>query len=201
MAVELAASFATEEAGKLAASYSENKVLMNRSPNSALVYFKGEEIMKSVFCMGALAMALLTAGIALAAEQQIVRQDELKTIQGPKETFTGEVLVQQLYPANNDMRSSGGKVTFQPGARSNWHIHPVGQVLLVTEGVGRTQEWGKSVQEVKAGDVIICPANVKHWHGASPNSPMTHISICEEKEPGKVVEWMEAVTDEQYNGK
>ncbi len=99
------------------------------------------------------------------------------------------------------MRSSGGSVTFNPGARSNWHVHPVGQVLIVTDGVGRTQEWGKSVQEIKAGDIVICPVGVKHWHGAAPGCSMTHISICEEKEPGKVVEWMEKVTDEQYNGK
>ena len=144
---------------------------------------------------------LAGAAMANAAEQQIIHQDAQKTIKGPAATFTGDVSVQTLYPANNDMRSSGGMVTFQPGARSHWHIHPVGQVLLVTEGVGRTQEWGKPVQEVKAGDVIICPANVKHWHGASPDAAMTHISICEEKEPGKVVEWMEEVTDDQYAGK
>lgn len=72
---------------------------------------------------------------------------------------------------------------------------------MVTEGKGRTQEWGKPVQEVVAGDVIICPAGIKHWHGAAPDSSMTHISICEAKEPGKVVEWMEAVSDEQYAGK
>ena len=103
--------------------------------------------------------------------------------------------------AGNGMRSSGGSVTFEPGARSNWHIHPVGQVLIITSGVGRTQEWGKPIREVRPGDVVICPAGVKHWHGAAPDSSMTHISICEEKEPGKVVEWMEKVTDEQYNGK
>lgn len=99
------------------------------------------------------------------------------------------------------MRSSGGSVTFEPGARSNWHIHPVGQVLIITSGVGRTQEWGKPIRELRPGDVVICPAGVKHWHGAAPDSSLTHISICEEKEPGKVVEWMEKVTDEQYNGK
>lgn len=140
--------------------------------------------------------------LAYAQEgQQIVRKDDLQTIKGSDQIFTGNVTIQPLYPANNEMRSSGGSVTFQPGARSNWHIHPVGQVLIVTSGNGRTQEWGKPVQEIKAGDVVICPVGVKHWHGAAPNSPMTHISICEEKEPGKVVEWMEKVTDEQYNGK
>lgn len=132
--------------------------------------------------------------------QTIIRNGEQASIKGSDTLFTGNVRIDPLYPANNDMRSSGGSVTFEPGARSNWHIHPVGQVLIVTSGVGRTQEWGKKIQEIKAGDIVVCPAGIKHWHGASPSSSMTHISICEEKEPGKVVEWMEKVTDEQYNG-
>lgn len=148
----------------------------------------------------AFTLLALFAGSALPATQEIIPGASQKTMKGAKEIFTGEVSVRPLYPANNEMRSSGGLVTFQPGARSHWHIHPVGQALIVTEGKGRTQEWGKPVQEISAGDVIICPAGVKHWHGAAPDSPMTHISICEEKEPGKVVEWMEAVTDEQYSG-
>ena len=135
-----------------------------------------------------------------AKEQVIIRSGEQAAIKGSPKYFTGSVRIDPLYPTNNEMRSSGGSVTFEPGARSHWHIHPVGQVLIVTSGVGRTQEWGKPVQEIRAGDVIICPVGVKHWHGAAPGSAMTHISICEEKEPGKVVEWMEPVTDEQYNG-
>lgn len=99
------------------------------------------------------------------------------------------------------MRSSGGSVIFEPGVRSNWHIHPEGKVLIITSGVGRTQEWGKPFREIRPGDVIVCPAGVTHWHRAAPNSSMTYISICEEKEPGKVEEWMEMVTDGQYNGK
>lgn len=156
---------------------------------------------------GALLSAFLVLATSLPAlaegapEQSIVRKEELKSVQGSDKIFTGNVTITPLYPANNAMRSSGGSVTFAPGARSNWHVHPVGQVLIVTDGVGRTQEWGKPVQEVKAGDIIICPVGVKHWHGAAPGSSMTHISICEEKEPGKVVEWMETVTDDQYNGK
>ena len=134
------------------------------------------------------------------AGQIVIRNGEHASIRGTDTIFTGNVRIDPLYAANNDMRSSGGSVTFEPGARSNWHIHPVGQVLIVTSGVGRTQEWGKPVQEVRAGDVVICPVGIKHWHGAAPGSAMTHISICEEKEPGKVVEWMERVTDEQYNG-
>lgn len=134
-------------------------------------------------------------------EQVIIRSGEQDAVKGSPKYFTGSVRIDPLYPANNEMRSSGGSVTFEPGARSHWHIHPVGQVLIVTSGVGRTQEWGKPVQEIRAGDVIICPVGVKHWHGAAPGSAMKHISICEEKEPGKVVEWMEPVTDAQYAGK
>lgn len=157
---------------------------------------------KIIFAL-VLALSLLyPASESRAADgQQIVRAEEVKPIPGSAEIFTGKVSVEPLYPAANGMRSSGGRVTFEPGARSSWHIHPVGQVLIVTSGVGRTQEWGKPVQEIRAGDIIICPANVKHWHGAAPDSSMTHISICEEKEPGKVVEWLEKVTDDQYNGK
>ena len=98
------------------------------------------------------------------------------------------------------MRSIGGSVTFEPGARSNWHIHPVGQALIVTSGVGLTQEWGKPIREIRAGDVVVCPAGVKHWHGASPNSAMTHIAVTEDKD-GSCVQWLEKVTDEQYGGK
>lgn len=150
---------------------------------------------------GLLVFAGAVVQAAPEAEQTITRKEELRTIRGSDKTFTGDVVVVPLYAANNQMRSSGGSVTFQPGARSNWHVHPVGQVLIVTEGAGRTQEWGRPVREIKAGDIVVCPAGVKHWHGAAPGSTMTHISICEEKEPGKVVEWLEKVTDEQYNGK
>lgn len=141
------------------------------------------------------------ASAAGPAAQTITRAQDLQTANGSGKFFTGDVKVTQLYPANNEMRSSGGRVTFQPGARSNWHIHPVGQALIITEGKGRIGEWGKPFREVSVGDVVVCPVGVKHWHGASPDSPMTHISICEEKEPGKVVEWMEKVSDEQYNQK
>lgn len=133
--------------------------------------------------------------------QTIIRNGEQAALKGSAQYFTGSVRIDPLYPANGDMRSSGGSVTFEPGARSHWHIHPVGQALIVISGVGLTQEWGKPVQEIRPGDVVLCPVGVKHWHGASPNSAMTHISICEEKEPGKVVEWLEEVTDDQYNAR
>ena len=98
------------------------------------------------------------------------------------------------------MRNVGASVTFEPGARSHWHTHPVGQALIVTSGIGLTQEWGKPIQEVRPGDVIICPVGVKHWHGAAPSSSMTHISIAEDKD-GYGVDWLEEVTDDQYYGR
>lgn len=110
------------------------------------------------------------------------------------------VRVDPWYPAGNGMRNVGASVTFEPGARSHWHTHPVGQALIVTSGIGLTQEWGKPIQEVRPGDVIICPVGVKHWHGAAPNSSMTHISIAEDKD-GSCVDWLEEVTDDQYYGR
>ena len=145
------------------------------------------------------------AGQALAAEankksQTISRAGSLPSVKGPAEYFTGNVRVDPLFPANDSAPFSGAYVTFEPGARSAWHIHPTGQHLLVTAGVGRTGEWGGPVEEIKAGDVIWCPPKVKHWHGASPTTAMTHIAITGTLN-GKNVEWMEKVTDEQYNGK
>ena len=110
----------------------------------------------------------------------------------------GSVQVQQLFPASDPSRTSGGKVTFEAGARSAWHTHPFGQILIVTDGTGWIQQWGGPIEEIRKGDVIWIPAGVKHWHGATPNTSMTHIAIQEELN-GKAVEWMETVTDEQYH--
>ena len=121
-------------------------------------------------------------------------------LQGPAEFFTGHVRIDPLFPANDSAHFSGAYVTFEPGARSAWHMHPTGQHLIVTAGVGRTQAWGGPIEEIKAGDVIWCPPQVKHWHGASPTTAMTHIAITGTLN-GKNVEWMEKVTDEQYHGK
>jgi quercetin dioxygenase-like cupin family protein len=145
------------------------------------------------------------AGRALAAEanktsQTISRAGSLASIKGPAEFFTGNVRIDPLFPANDSAHFSGAYVTFEPGARSAWHMHPTGQYLIVTAGVGRTQEWGGPIEEIKAGDVIWCPPQVKHWHGASPTTAMTHIAITGTIN-GKNVEWMEKVTDEQYSGK
>jgi quercetin dioxygenase-like cupin family protein len=132
--------------------------------------------------------------------QTISRTGTQASVTGSAEYFTGNVRVDPLFPANESAPFSDAYVTFEPGARSAWHIHPARQYILVTAGVGRTGEWEGRVEEIKAGDVIWCPPNAKHWHGASPTTAMTHIAITGTHN-GKSVEWMEKVTDEQYNGK
>ena len=128
---------------------------------------------------------------------KITRSDLLQPKKGSAEYFTGSVQVQELFPAYDPSRTSGGKVTFEPGARSAWHTHPLGQILIVTDGTGWIQQWGGPIEEIRKGDVIWIPAGVKHWHGATPSTAMTHIAIQEQLN-GKAVEWMEKVTDEQY---
>ena len=123
-------------------------------------------------------------------EQIVYKLGIFKPYKGSEKVFTGDVRVDPWYPAGNGMRNVGASVTFEPGARSHWHTHPVGQALIVTSGIGLTQEWGKPIQEVRPGDVIICPVGVKHWHGAAPNSSMTHISIADDKD-GSCVDWLE----------
>jgi quercetin dioxygenase-like cupin family protein len=128
---------------------------------------------------------------------RIARSETLQSNKGSAQYFTGSVRVQQLFPGHDPSRTSGGKVTFEPGARSAWHTHPLGQILIVTDGTGWIQQWGGPIEEIRKGDVIWIPAGVKHWHGATPTTAMTHIAIQEQLN-GKAVEWMEKVTDEQY---
>jgi 4-carboxymuconolactone decarboxylase len=116
---------------------------------------------------------------------------------GPSENFTGSVRVEQPFQASAPGRVSGARVTFEPGARTAWHSHPLGQTLIVTSGVGRVQRWGDPVDEIRPGDVVWIPPGQKHWHGAAPTSGMTHIAIAERLD-GKSVDWMEQVADEQY---
>jgi quercetin dioxygenase-like cupin family protein len=120
-------------------------------------------------------------------------------VDGSPKFFTGSAKVEQLFPANAPSRVSGGIVTFAPGARSAWHTHPLGQVLIITAGTGRVQMEGGPIQVVHAGDVVIIPAHVKHWHGAAPDSSMSHIAIQDNLD-GDAVDWLEPVTDQQYNG-
>ena len=128
---------------------------------------------------------------------RIMRRGSQPSRVGPAEYFTGSARIDPLFSAEEPSRSSASSVTFEPGARTAWHTHPVGQVLIVTAGTGLVQQWGGPIEEFRAGDVVRIPLGVKHWHGASPTSRMAHIAIQEELS-GKNVEWLEKVTDEQY---
>ena len=129
---------------------------------------------------------------------KIMRSGSQASRQGPAETFSGTVLVDPLFQPSAPARSSGSLVTFQPGARTAWHSHPLGQILIVTAGVGRVQRWGDPVDEIRRGDVVWIPPGQKHWHGAAPNSSVAHIAIVEQLN-GKTVDWMEKVSDAQYS--
>ena len=118
---------------------------------------------------------------------------------GSAEYFTGAVRVDPLLETAEPARARGAVVTFEPGARTAWHTHPLGQTLIVTSGFGRVQKWGGPIEEIRPGDVVWFEAEEKHWHGASPTVAMTHIAI-QEALNGKVVEWLEKVSDEQYTG-
>ena len=116
---------------------------------------------------------------------------------GPADWFTGAVRIDPLIQAPAPARVVGASVTFEPGARTAWHTHPLGQTLIVTAGCGWAQRWGGAVEEIRPGDVIWIPPGEKHWHGAAPTTGMTHIAIQEQLE-GKAVDWMEKVGDDQY---
>src|SRR5574337_945779 len=159
---------------------------------------KGPFMLKLLLgCLACAAFAQSSAADAAPPPQQITRVGSVPSASGPAEYFTGRVRIAPVYAANSDINTSGALVTFEPGARSAWHTHPLGQVLIVTSGVGRVQRWGGPVEEIRAGDVVWTPPGVKHWHGASPTTAMSHIAIQEHLD-GKAVEWMEKVTDEQY---
>ena len=128
---------------------------------------------------------------------------ELKTggtqpsARGPADYFTGQVRIDPLFQAQAPGRAVGVSVTFEPGARTAWHTHPLGQNLIVTAGCGFVQSWGGPVRKIRPGDVVTCPPGEKHWHGAAPTTAMTHIAV-QEHDNGKMVEWMEKVSEEQY---
>lgn len=150
-------------------------------------------------------LSLAVAGVeaqpdGLAAGQRISRAGTQASIAGPEENFTGRVRVDPLFAATEEVNASGAYVTFEPGARSAWHTHPAGQRLVVVSGTGLTQQDGGPVQEIRPGDVIICPPGVKHWHGAARTTAMTHLAVTGVVK-GKSVDWMEKVTDEQYDAR
>lgn len=130
---------------------------------------------------------------------RITRSGSQPPRQAPAENFTGSVIIEPLFQAEAPARASGARVTFEPGARTAWHTHPFGQILIVTAGVGRVQRWGDPVEEIRQGDVVWTPPGQKHWHGASEKTAMTHIAVTEQQPDGKRVEWMEKVSDAQYN--
>ncbi len=128
---------------------------------------------------------------------EIKRSGSQPSRRGPAENFTGAVRVDPLFQAPEPARTTGGHVTFEPGARSAWHTHPLGQTLIVTSGLGWVQSAGGPIEEIRAGDVVWFPPGLKHWHGATPTTGMTHIAI-QEALNGKTVDWLEKVSDEQY---
>jgi quercetin dioxygenase-like cupin family protein len=154
-------------------------------------------------------LATLAAAGAVAAQtptvraqarngtMQITRGGSQPSRKGPTEYFTGAVRVDPLFQAPDPARTGGGSVTFEPGARSAWHTHPLGQTLIITSGLGWVQREGGPIEEVRPGDVVWFPPGLKHWHGATPTTGMTHIAI-QETLNGKNVDWMEKVSDEQY---
>jgi quercetin dioxygenase-like cupin family protein len=127
----------------------------------------------------------------------ITRNGSRPSGKGPADWFTGAVRIDPLFQAPDPARVAGASVTFEPGARTAWHTHPLGQTLIVTFGVGRVQRWGGTIEEIRPGDVVWFPPGEKHWHGASAATAMTHIAI-QEALNGNVVDWMEQVSDEQY---
>jgi quercetin dioxygenase-like cupin family protein len=130
---------------------------------------------------------------------EITRSGSQPSAKGPAEWFTGTVRIDPLFQAKAPARTASNIVTFEPGARTAWHTHPLGQVLIVTAGCGRAQREGASIEEIRPGDVVRFAPGEKHWHGAAPTTAMSHIAIQEALD-GKPVDWMEKVSDAQYQG-
>jgi quercetin dioxygenase-like cupin family protein len=141
--------------------------------------------------------ATVAAAQARIGTMQITRAGSQASRKGPAEWFTGAVRIDPLFQAPEPARIGGASVSFEPGARTAWHTHPLGQTLIVTAGLGWVQREGGPVEEVRPGDIVWFPPNLKHWHGATPTTAMTHIAIQESLD-GKAVEWLEHVSDEQY---
>jgi len=155
------------------------------------------------------AKSLLTAAMALGTttalaeperDVSVTRASSQVATAGAPEYFTGPVRVQSRFQVNSSARVGGGLVSFGPAARTAWHTHPLGQTLIVTEGSGLVQHWEGDIQKIGPGDIVWIPPGVKHWHGASSGSGMSHIAIAESLD-GKTVDWMEHVSDEQYERK
>ena len=150
-------------------------------------------VVATVVSLSLLASASSESSLAI----KVTRSGSQASRPGPAEYFTGSVRVDPLFDANAPSRVNGASVTFEPGARTAWHTHPLGQTLIVTAGVGWVRQWDGAIQEIRAGDVVSIPPGQKHWHGATATTGMSHIAIQEHLD-GKNVEWMEKVTDEHY---
>ncbi|WP_241693561.1 cupin domain-containing protein [Caulobacter sp. SSI4214] len=153
--------------------------------------------MMSKFTIPTVLALSLAASSAWGQSMQILPNGSRPSASGPASNFTGSAVVTPLFSASPPTRATGGQVTFAPSARSNWHTHPAGQILIVTSGVGWVQEWNGEKQQIKPGDVVWTPPGVKHWHGASATTGLTHIAI-QENVDGRNVDWLEPVTDDQY---
>jgi len=152
-----------------------------------------------VALVGAVSLLL---GISAAWGQEgkvitVMRAGSQPSTQGSADHFTGSVRVDSRFQAEAPARIGGAIVTFEPGARTAWHTHPLGQTLIVTAGLGLVQQWGGPIQEIRPGDIVWIPPGVKHWHGATATNGMSHIALTEPLD-GKAVEWMEQVSEEQY---
>lgn len=128
---------------------------------------------------------------------EIKRNGSQPSVKGPEDWFTGMVRIDPLFEAKEPARTGGASVTFEPGARTVWHTHPLGQTLIVMAGCGRVQRWDGPIEEINPGDVVQFAPGEKHWHGAGPKTAVSHIAIQEALD-GKAVEWLEPVSDEQY---
>jgi quercetin dioxygenase-like cupin family protein len=131
---------------------------------------------------------------------RITRNGTQPSVKGAAETFSGSVRIDQMFEASDPAHVLGASVTFEPGARTAWHAHPLGQTLIVTAGCGLVQRQGGPIETILPGDVVWIPPHIKHWHGAAPTTPMTHLALVERLD-GRSTTWMEKVTDEQYSGK
>jgi 4-carboxymuconolactone decarboxylase len=174
--------------------------LLSEIPQAENIWIESGATMKTAIVARSCAFALvvaLPAGAQDAARLQITRAENVRSLSGPAEHFTGEVGIQPLFDSTASTRASGAVVTFAAGAHTAWHSHPRGQILFVTGGLGRVQQWGEPVQVIRAGDVVRIPAGVRHWHGAAPDQAMSHIAVQEHLN-GMVVQWAEQVTAAQY---
>jgi 4-carboxymuconolactone decarboxylase len=155
-----------------------------------------------VICATAISLGMLASGARSQTPSdpdaiRITRSASPPSQPAPADHFTGVARIDLPFQTSTQAGLSGARVTFEPGARTAWHAHPLGQLLIVTAGTGRVQRWGDAVDEIRQGDVVWIPAGQKHWHGAAPNTSMAHIGIVEALD-GKTVDWMEKISDAQY---